>query len=73
MRFKEWERFLQPLSNRPALAAFFCSVLFLASAKYPIYGIAFVPVLLLSLYAFPRFPRRASLAVLLFFALRMGT
>ena len=73
MRFKEWERFLQPLSNRSALAAFFCSVLFLASAKYPIYGIAFVPVLLLSLYAFPRFPRRASLAVLLFFALRMGT
>lgn len=71
MRFDEFRKFLSPLSERPALAAFFAATLLLTSAEFPLYGIAFMPILVLALWAFPAFSRRISLAVLLFFVIRL--
>ncbi len=71
MTFNELKKFFAPLAERPALAAFFCSVLYICSAKYPLYGIAFIPLLIVSLEAFPKFPRRVSLALLLGIGIRL--
>lgn len=67
----EWKSFLRPLSERPALAAFFCTVLFVSAFEFPVYALAFVPILLFSLLGLERFSRRVSLGFLLFFAARL--
>lgn len=68
----EWKTLLRPLSERPAVAAFFSSVLFISAFEFPLYATAFLPILLLLLLGFDRFSRRVSLAFLLFFALRLA-
>jgi len=70
MRIETFQEFLKPLSQRPALAAFFCSVLFLSTAEFPLYGIVFVPVLITALGYFSPFSRRVSLCILIFFGIR---
>ena len=69
--FAELRKFFLPLAERPALAAFFCSVLYVCSARYPLYGAAFLPLLLVTLEALPRFPRRISLFLLFGLGLRL--
>ena len=71
MRTEAIQDFLKPLSQRPALAAFFCSVLFLSASEFPLYGIAFVPVLIVILGFFPPFSRRICLCILMTFGMRI--
>lgn len=71
MSFDELKKFFTPLAERPALAAFFCTVLYICSAKYPLYGAAFIPLLAVTLGMLPRFPRRVSLVLLLCIGLRL--
>ncbi len=71
MSFDEFRKFFLPIAERPALATFFCTVLYVCSARYPLYGAAFVPILIATLEALPRFPRRVSLALLLGIGLRL--
>lgn len=71
MTFDELRKFLAPLAERPALAAFFCALLYISSAKYPLYGAAFVPILLIVLAAMPRWTRRISLGILVCVGVRL--
>lgn len=71
MTLEELKNFFAPLAERPALAAFFCTVLYICSAKYPLYGAAFLPVLLVTIGTLPRFPRRVSLVLLLCIGMRL--
>lgn len=64
---EDLKKFFAPLAERPAVSAFFCIVLFWASAEHPLYGAFFVPLLILFLSKIPAFPRRASLLLLLLF------
>ncbi len=68
---EELKNFFAPLSERPALSAFFCAVLFLASAEFPLYGAVFVPTLLLYLMRIAPFSRRIALAALLFLGIEL--
>ncbi len=70
---KELEKFFEPLAERPALSAFYCTVLFVSSAEYPAYGIVFVPLLLVSLAVLSPFSRRVSLVALFCMGIRLLT
>ena len=71
MQTDAFQDFLKPQSQRPALAAFFCSVLFLSTAEFPFYGIAFLPLLIFVLGILPKFSKRISFCILLGFGLRL--
>lgn len=71
MHAEEITNFLKPLSERPALAAFFCSVLFLSTIEFPLYGFLFVPLLIVILEFLPRFSRQMALFILLTFGFRI--
>lgn len=71
MTFDELRKFFGPLAERPALAAFFCAILYISSAKYPLYGTACVPILLVALAAMPHWTRRVSLGLLVCVGIRL--
>lgn len=71
MNFSLFTHLLEPLYARPALASFFCAVLYLICTEYPLYGLPALCTLLLSLFLFPGFQRKTTLAVLLLLGLRL--